>query len=67
MNSKEKLTEATMLALRGKANTEQNKKVVLKNQMIKLKENYSNQDDLCALIELLLQFVREELYNLFEV
>lgn len=67
MNNKEKLTEATMLALRGKANNEQDKKVVLKNQMIKLKESYSNQDDLCALIELLLQFVREELYNLFEV
>ena len=70
MNNKEKLTEVTMLALQGKVDNEQERKTVLrnqlilKNQLIKLKESYSNEEDFFTIIDMLLEYVKEELYNL---
>jgi len=64
MNDKEKLTEATMYALQGKINNKLEKKTVLRNQLIKLKESYSNDEDFNILIDLLMQYVKEELYTL---
>lgn len=66
MNSKEKLTEATMLALQGKVNNEQEKKTVLRNQLIKLNESYSNEEDFFVIIDILLEYVKEELYTIFK-
>lgn len=64
MNNKEKLTEVTMLALQGKTTNEEEKRVVLRNQLLKLKESYSNEEDFYAMTNILLEFVKEELYNL---
>lgn len=72
MNNKEKLTEVTMLALQGKVDNEQERKTVLrnqlilKNQLIKLKESYSNEEDFFTIIDMLLEYVKEELYNLLK-
>ena len=70
MNNKEKLTEVTMLALQGKVDNKQERKTVLrnqlilKNQLIKLKESYLNEEDFFTIIDILLEYVKEELYNL---
>ena len=70
MNNKEKLTEFTMLALQGKVDNKQERKTVLrnqlilKNQLIKLKESYLNEEDFFTIIDILLEYVKEELYNL---